>query len=268
MVSCLYEGHYYDLYKAHSADISLSHQNFSDYNNWDYLVLGDEINDIYGLASWKDTWIDARCDCLGMNKWYAINWVFENFDYDSILMVDFDSKFLKNEYLDLGNSDLKFTKLSWSPYYDSVWFLYYCLYKGVSFETLSAAPPFKYNTGFFKINRGLFSRHDLDDYVDFACKTLSQVRYGQERNSWIHMSNADMARIQEIQNTTLTPFDEVFAVYHLMTKTPAYEFFDDRYNVNNAALVNENSVHVHFCTNKEHDIKYFCRSGIANFIDG
>jgi len=265
MMTCLYKGHLYDLYREYSADIVRSHEEFAQFNNWDYFVMGDEINNIYRLESWRDTNIDARCDCLGMNKWYAMNWVFENTDYDEILLIDFDSKFIYNTALDLGDCDIKATYLTLSPYYDTVWFLYYCMYRGVTFEQLNQAVPNKFNTGFIKVRRGFFTQEDLDNFVDFACQTLSDVKYS-ERKSWIHMSNADMGRIHEIHNTTLTPFDEVFLVYQIMKQHPVIEPFDKRFNVNRTELVESNTAHVHFCVNKERDIQTLCEPGVAKFL--
>ncbi len=265
MITCLYQGHLYDLYRQYSSDIVRSHEEFARFNNWDYLVIGDEINNIYGLESWRDTNIDARCDCLGMNKWYAMDWVFENTDYDEILLVDFDSKFIYNTELNLGDCDIKATHLTLSPYYDTTWFLYYCLYKNVPFEQINRAVPFKFNTGFIKVRRGFFQRSDLDEFVDFACRTLNNVKYN-ERKSWIDMSNADMARIHETHNTTLTPFDEVFLVYQIMQQEPTIEEFDKRFNINSTDLMDRDTAHVHFCVNKERDIKILCEPGRAEFL--
>jgi hypothetical protein len=268
LLTCLYNGHLYDLYKKYSQDIVSSQENFAKFNGWDYAVIGDEINDIYGLTSWKNTGIDARSDCLGMNKWYAMHWVFENTDYDRILLVDFDSKFLKMKTLDLDENVLTLSKLTLSPYYDSVWFLYYCLYQGITFEQIDNAFPFKANSGFIKVSRGFFKRQDLEEFVDFACKTLSEVKFSKDKRSWIHMSDADMGAINNTVSTTLTPFDEVFLIYQMMIKKPSYSFFNRKeYNINNSSLLTDNSVHIHFCTNKEHDMELMCKQGIAQFIE-
>lgn len=267
LLTCLYNGHLYDLYKKYSQDIVSSHERFATFNNMDYIIIGDEINEIYGLVNWKNTGVDARCDCLGMNKWYAMHWIFENTDYEHILLVDFDSKFLKMKKLMLDNNTLTLSKLTCSPYYDSVWFLYYCLFKGITFEQIAQTFPFKANTGFIKVSRGFFTIEDLDNFVDFACKTLSEVRYLADKRSWIHMSDADMGSINNTINTTLTPFDEVFLVYQMMVSKPSYSFFNNKeYNINNASSVTTDSIHIHFCTNKVHDMELMCLPGIANFI--
>jgi len=266
LLTCLYRGHLYNLYEQYSDDIVRSHAEFAQHNGFDYAVAGDEINDIYGLTEWRDTRIDARCDCLGMNKWYAMHHMFERYGYDEILLVDFDSKFLRNTDIDLGDTDIKMTRLTDSPYYDSVWFLYYCIHRGVTTQQLETAPPYKGNTGFIKVHRDFFTLQDLDDFVDFSCRTLSNVKFG-ERTGWMGMHNADMARIHEIGNTTLTPFDEVFLVYQIMTTGAGVEYFDKRWNVNNVDLLKPDSAHIHFCTDKQRDMPAMCKPGIAKFLN-
>lgn len=266
MMTSLYKGHHYDLYCDYSKDIVSSHEDFSKYNGWDYIVIGDEINELFGLNNWRDTWIDAASHCLGMNKWYAIHWIFENFDYDEILFVDFDSKFLRMEKLPLGDKPLKLWRMNQSPYYDTVWFLLYAMHKGMTLEQLESAEPYKFNSGFFKVNRDFITIDALNSYVDFACNTIANVEWNWGKG-WLMLHNAKLGQINEMHNTTLTPFDEVFLTHQLIETQCEYDVFDYTYNVNNAESVTSDTVHVHFCTNKKEDMMNMCKLGKAAFLN-
>jgi hypothetical protein len=244
----------------------MSHESFARFNGWDYMILGDEINEIYGLNQWRNTWVDATAHCLGMNKWYATDWAFKHRGYEQILFVDFDSKFLKNELLDLGEADLKLYKMIMSPYYDSFWFLYYCMHKGIKLEQLNNALPYKFNSGFFKTTPGFVTQDDMDDFVDVACNTVADIMF-KRKNGWMNLHNVELHRINEMHNTTVTPFDEVFLAYQVMIKSPTVEYFPYTFNVNNADLITEDTAHIHFCTNKEEDMQAICIPGIAEFLN-
>jgi hypothetical protein len=254
VVSILHHGHLYDRYVKHLDQVVNNHKSFADANNFDYFLYNSEINQIEKL---HDENFNGPDICLGMSKWFAINHLFENTDYQGVLFVDYDSCFLNFENFKIP----EYTCLSpvyGTPYYDAVFLLYYCLAKGVTYtDFVNNTRAHKYNTGFMFVSRNFFNKSDLTDFVDFSKKVYDTVN--DKKDTWISQGSFDFSDIMNHTNLTLTPFDEVFLMYNLIkySHEPIGLFDTEIFNVNNMDIISDKTQHVHFCTNKEQFFEYY-----------
>lgn len=249
MLSSLYKGYHYNTYKKYRSRVIANHKAFADYNGLDYYMANDNINTLYDFK-------DIPGYFLGINKWYAMDHLL-SIGYDKVLFVDYDSVFLKNKSIDL-TSECKLSPVYGTPYYDSVYLLYYCMYKGITFDQFyNNTNPYKFNSGFMLIGRQFFNREDVDEFVYFGRNVIDGI-LSEKKTTWMDMCNVNYENIMDHTNTTVTPFDEVFLMYKYISNTSHCDLFDTkRYNINRNSLVDENTEHIHFCVNKHEFEEYW-----------
>lgn len=254
LVSSLYEGNMYRQYIGYVDQVIENHTRFSDYNEMPYYLMNGTTNSLYGLdVGWKTDML------LGMNKWFAMYHLFQITTHDKLVFVDYDSAFLKNEKIDTFEPGVTgLSPIHGSPYYDSVFLLLYCMYTGMSYESLiEHTDSSKYNSGFMIIDRSFFDKIQLDKFVDFAVDIHERKAMGER--SWVSMHNFDYGNINDTTSTTLTPFDEVWLMHHVASiGANSIRNIDQRYNVNNIdRVVDGETVHVHFCTDKSQFFEFY-----------
>lgn len=254
VVSILHHGHIYDRYMKYIDQVIDNHTTFANNNSFDYFLFNSQVNHEYNLQLDNFNGPDI---CLGMSKWYAINHLFENTDYQAVLFVDYDSCFLKFDNFRVPD-DLCLSPVYGTPYYDAVFLLYYCLANGITYQQfIQNTKARKYNTGFMYVTRDFFTKTELDKFVDFAKHVYSQCE--NRDDTWIAQGNFDYSNIMNHTNLTLTPFDEVFLMYNIIKNNhePINIFDTDVYNVNNMDIVTDQTQHVHFCTDKSQFFDYY-----------
>lgn len=248
VVSSLYKGYAYDRYMNNIDKVIESHDSFAKHNGFDYLLYDDTINESSNL--YRDN-INLADLCLGINKWYVISHALET--YEKVLFVDYDSVFIKNNIIDVSH-DITLSPLNGSSYHDSVFLLLYLLYKEVPYKLLcDNTTANKFNSGFMLISRDFFTTAQVDEFVEYAYEL-----YMSDDDNWLGMCDFDYSRIKDITKTTLTPFDEVFLMYLIISNNTCPTFFNtEEYNVYDANNITDITAHIHFCVDKEQFFNFF-----------
>lgn len=261
MVCCLYKGHRYKLYKQYYNQILENHLKFANINKFDYFLFNDNLNNtIDALQDRPEFAVFPKTFCFGISKWYALDYIFKNTEYTHILMIDFDTAFLKYEKINFDLSQQQIlSDTGVNQYYDSVYFLYYCLVNGIEYKDFCKYTYKKYSTGFILIRRDFFTKQNLDNFVNFACK-LKKEKFLYDNGilkdiHWIHTCDFSHKNIHDTSQTTITPYDEVFLTYQLLlnkTKFPSI-FEQGKFNItgpfqwnNNLPQVSKEVTHIHF----------------------
>ena len=249
VVSSLYQGNTFEKYSSLMSEVVSSHDSFALQNKFDYLLYDDTINKENNLYREDINLADV---CLGMNKWLVIDHALKT--YEKVLFVDYDSVFISDNIIKL-NHDTILSPIPGSSYHDSVFLLLYLMYKNISFENLvEYTHKEKYNSGFMLISRGFFKIDDVHEFIEFAYK----IYKGGYTDSWIGIHDFDYSNISSMSKTTLTPFDEVFLMYLIIKNRTIPEYFDTKlYNVYDKNIVNNETVHVHFCVDKPQFFEFF-----------
>lgn len=245
-----------ELYRQHSKFIISSQESFAEYNNYDYYVLGNGVNEYYGITDHN-----LHIACLGMPKWYGSMYLFEKYDYDYVIFIDFDSIFLKNVKFSLTDTDLSLSKFTYMPYYDSLWFMYYSLYTGVSYEEFSRQPSHKFNSGIFKIKRGTMDKSAADKYVNFARSKVENEKVG-----WDVMINTNLDALHQRPDNYLTMFDETYLQHYIITHCPSWDLIDPVYNHADCETITPETVHLHFYADKKR-LSDICDDGIHHSMN-